>query len=435
MPRLLPQSEDAERHVLGACLQSPKALTEALLELRTHHFYVNRCATVFEAMATIASRDEPVDMVTVMRELDASHKFEARAAWQGNIESQKAEMTCFLAELVAETPTTDHVKRHAKIVKEMWGKRRLIEVFTPPMTNVWNGARPDDVLKAVEKAVLTARTEIEDEGESRVVSVFDAAEWIQGRVKNPPDKRAGIGTPFGFLPRFQPGRLYVLGGYPKDGKTAAMVQFLKAGAEDGKRVGVCTVEMSWEDITTRIVSTYGVPYGPLQDGIVAPAHQESFERALTSLAKMDIDLIDDAAITASDIARYQRIGRYDYILIDYLQRMPYSDRFELNAQIKGITTLARKAEIPILLLSQFSRPQNTSPGKPFPRPNMSQFAETSVIEKEAAMAMAIWRPRDEHGEPGEAAEFIVMASRYTSPTFRKLHFRGHEQYFAEVAFG
>jgi replicative DNA helicase len=139
-------------------------------------------------------------------------------------------------------------------------------------------------------------------------------------------------------------------------------------------------------------------------------------------------------VTAADIARYQRLGRYDYLVIDYLQRMPYKDRFELNAEIKGITTLARTAKIPILLLSQFSRQSNaplSSHG--FPKPNMTMFAETSVIEKEASMAMAVWRPRDENGEPGSEAEFLVMASRYSTPGVRKMHFDGDSVRFTEAA--
>lgn len=434
MPRSLPQNEDAERHVLGAALQSPAAADKALLILQPQHFFARRHERIFAVMRDLRAEDTTPDAVTVGRELERRHWLAdlcgTPPAWEGGVEAGEAMGRAYLSELIGTTYSVTAVEKHAQIVREMWGKRRLIEVFTPPMSNVWNGARPDDVLRAVEEAVISARSEIEDEGESRVVSSFQAAQWLQDRVRNPPQAKEGIATPFSFLPRFQGGRLHVLGGYPKDGKTALMAQFVKEPMREGARIAVGTIEMSWEAMTTRIVSTYGVPYRELQKGIVAPPHQPAFERALEDLAKAKVDIVDDPALTAADVARYQRLGRYDYWIIDYLQRMPYNDRFELNAHIKSLTTLARKENIPILLLSQFSRPQGTVG---FPRPTMNQFAETSLIEKEASLAMAIWRKRDENGDPGSEAELIILANRYDEPGRRFLAFRGNEQRFVEIA--
>lgn len=433
MPRILPQDPDAEAWCLGASLQSPKALEACQTILLPDYFYDSTNGRVFAAMRDLQARDEGVDMVTLMRELDARHHFDNLPPWQGGAEQGKARMVGWLAECVARCTRLDNVERHAFIVKEMWGKRRLIDLLTPPMSQVWNGAKPAKVLRDVEEVLLAARSEIEDDGATSVVSSFKASVWLDEFVRNPPDQSAGVATPFAFLPRHMPGRLHVLGGYPKDGKTAISSQFLKAPMLDGKRIGYCTVEMSWEDLTMRLTSTYGVPYKALQQGFVHDNFQAAFGNALADLAKAQVDLIDDAALTASSLARYQRLGRYDFIIIDYLQLMPYTDRLELNAQIAGITRLARQANIPILLLSQFSRPSNATQANPFPRPTMASFAETSKIEKDASMCMAIWRKRDETGAPTSVAELIVMNSRYSEPTARTLHFRGEEQRFVEVA--
>lgn len=434
MPRQLPQNNDAECQVLGASLMDAHAAETALQILQPHHFYLSRHQRIFNVIRDLRMEDDAIDVVTVARELERRHWLAdltgLHAPWEGGPEVGEARGRAYLSELIGSTIATSTVERHALIVKEMWGKRRLIELFTPPMSNVWNGARPDDVLKAVEEAVIGARSEIEDEGDSRVVSSFQAAQWLEERVRNPPGPKEGIATPFSFLPRFQGGRLHVLGGYPKDGKTALMTQFIKEPMREGARIAVGSIEMSWEALTVRIASTYGVPYRELQKGIVAPPYRPAYERALEDLSKARIDLIDDASMSAADVVRYQRLGRYDYWVIDYLQRMPYADRFELNAHIKTLTTMARKEDIPVLLLSQFSRPQGTVG---FPRPTMNQFAETSLIEKEASLAMAIWRPRDENGEPGPNAEFLILANRYDEPGRRLLHFRGHEQRFAEIA--
>ena len=402
--------------------------------LKPEDFVGTKHRFIFTAISNLASQGAPVDILTVMRELDATHAFSHGPQWAGTTEAISEQWRSHLAQCVAEATSTQNVGRHALIVKEMWGKRRLIELLTPPMTQVWNGAKPSRVLRDVEEVLLAARSEIEDDGSTSVISSFKASVWLDEFVRNPPDKTLGVPTPFAFLPRHMPGRLHVLGGYPKDGKTAISSQFLKAPMMEGKRIGYCTVEMSWEDLTMRIASTYGVPYKGLQDGFVHENFQHAFGEALTELAKAQVDLIDDSALTASSLARYQRLGRYDFIIIDYLQLMPYADRLELNVQIAGITRLARQASIPILLLSQFSRPQNATQSNPFPRPTMASFAETSKIEKDAAMCMAIWRKRDETGAPTSVAELIVMNSRYSEPTARTLHFRADEQRFVEQAF-
>lgn len=433
-PRILPQDPDAEQWCLGAALQSPTALEHILVQLQPEHFLTIDNRSVFTAMTGIASRDEGVDVVTIIRELDATHAFDGNPAWHGGVESAKARMVGYLSTLIMTTTHTGNVKRHAQIVKDMWGKRRLIEVFTPPMNGVWNGSRPDAVIREVERSLMAARTEIEDEGESRVISSLDAAKWMDERIKNPPSSLGGVPTPWGpWLPRFRPGWLVVLGGYPKDGKTASSVQFLHDPIEEGVPIGYFSVEMSWEQLTERFVSTHGVPYNALQQGYVAPQFQHAFEKSLEHLAKARLDIIDDAAISASEIARQVKIGRYKYIVVDYLQRMPFVDRLDLNKQVKELATLARKAEIPILLLSQLTWSQHATQTNPFPRPQMSQFAETSAIVKEAAMATAIWRKRDEFGSPTSEAEFLVLASRFTEPTAKRMHFRADEQRFVEVA--
>lgn len=430
--RVLPHDLTAEASVLGSCLLSSKCVTAALDEVLPHHFYFRSHQLLFEVMQTLYLEGTAIDAISVHRQLEERHLLDAVGKMGGGTAAAVlAELGC-MGSVVPE-----NVKRHAQIVREMWGKRRLIDVFTSPMQGAWNGAKPQDVLRAVEKAVITAHGEIVSEAETRVVSAGNAAMWLAEKVQSGVDPTRGVATPFRCLPRFEPGRLYVLGGYPKDGKTTAMMQFVLAAAREGKRVGIPSIEMGWEDLTTRLVASYGIPYQGLQEGFVHDNYKDQFTHALNEVAKLDVDIIDDAAATVADLHRYQRIGKYDFLVIDYLQRMSYKDRWELNEMVKGITTLARTANIPILLLSQFSRQPNAplyTHG--YPQPQMHFFAETSVIEKEASMCLSIWRPRDaDTGLPTSEAKLLVMANRYGPTSIHDLHFDADHVRFTERARG
>jgi len=79
-----------------------------------------------------------------------------------------------------------------------------------------------------------------------------------------------------------------------------------------------------------------------------------------------------------------------------------------------LTNLALDYNIPVFVLAQF---RNYATGKGmtlYPRPTLQDFKETGSLGQEAAMAMAIYRLRDNAGgyQSNNLAEFIVLKNRY-----------------------
>jgi hypothetical protein len=58
---------------------------------------------------------------------------------------------------------------------------------------------------------------------------------VPPRARLPPVEQRGIATPFRWLRRLQPGRLYVLAGETAHGKTVLGGQYAKAACQDGAR--------------------------------------------------------------------------------------------------------------------------------------------------------------------------------------------------------
>lgn len=440
MTRQMPQRLDAEVDVLATCLTSPQGFEQALELLRAEHFYAEGHATVFEAMMAAYDAGDPITVSSVCRELERAHKIDAlRSPLVQFIPASTDPDEIgreYVRALAAQYASLAQLRYHAKLVKEAWAKRQIIRHFTLPMQDAWNGGTPSDVLSRVEHACMELHALVVDEGESKIVTGFAAAQAAQERVLGSSALReeGGVTPPFPFLDRLAPGALYVLGGYAKDGKTDVGVTAHRAACSAGHRVGVVSLEMPADEWTNRLIAQFGVPYGPLRKGVVSSTHEAAFKTAVGEIGLWDFQILDDPTADVADVSRFQKLGRFDLLVVDHLHRMNYEEaynpRLALSAKVKSLAKLARTARVPIILLAQLHRP-NATDG--FPRPTMQSFKETGTIEQEATALWAIWRKRDkETGERLPASRFLVLADRYGEDMDRALHFDGNYQRFTET---
>lgn len=409
-----PQNVEAESAVLGAMLKSNKAIVRVRPILEHEHFYRESYGVIFKQIVEMYEEGVPVAPLSVIAALDRTQRL---VQADGEVRVQE------LLTLAATTPSqTEH---YAKIVRDCWEKRELITALRKSLVGATDGKGAAEALAGAETALLDVRSRTE-RGHESVVSGYRAAEWFQEKLKNPPSESRGIKAPFSFLGRWQPGRLYVLSGYTADGKTVCSVQFAKSACSDRAKVGFCTIEMSWQDLTDRVVSTYGVPYSDAMSGRVKPEHMQYAKEALLDLSSWNIDLIDDESLTAAKITTYQTLGHYDFLIIDHLHRFDWVDRRELERTITAITNIARRFGIPVLLLAQLHRS-----GDNFPCPTLTSVRETGMLENEAAMLAAIWRHRDENKLPTKDAEFLVLKNRFGRTGTWALNFNGGLQRYEE----
>src|SRR5207237_1093752 len=103
-----PHNLDAEQSVLGAILLSDRSLYALVIEegLRAEDFYRERHGTIYEAMLSLYSDSEPVDVVTVIDRLRRMGKLD-------DVGGQAA-----VDELTGFVPAAGHARRYAQIVRE-----------------------------------------------------------------------------------------------------------------------------------------------------------------------------------------------------------------------------------------------------------------------------------------------------------------------------
>lgn len=138
-----PHNLEAERSVLGAILidNDTYHVAAAILDGRAFFRDAHRC--IFERMADLWRRAEPIDLVSVKVELERS----------GDLEDVGG--PAYIGSLVDGVPRSINVEYYAKTVRDMATRRQLLKVSA----TLDAGARSDDDLAGLVERVSAAATE------------------------------------------------------------------------------------------------------------------------------------------------------------------------------------------------------------------------------------------------------------------------------------
>ena len=116
--RTPPQDMAAEQSVLGSMMLSKDAIGEVMEVVRGVDFYRPSHETIYDAIADLNGRGEPVDAITVSNEL------------QRRGELTRIGGAPYLHTLVANVPTAANAAYYAEIVREKAILRRLVDAGT-----------------------------------------------------------------------------------------------------------------------------------------------------------------------------------------------------------------------------------------------------------------------------------------------------------------
>ena len=160
---------------------------------------------------------------------------------------------------------------------------------------------------------------------------------------------------------------------------------------------------------------------------------------MNSFAQAPIYIDDTSGCTLTDVrAKCRRLKMEEknlgLVVIDYLQLMESSGREDRMQQIsaisRGLKTLARELDVPVIALSQLSRaPEQRSDH----RPMLSDLRESGSIEQDADIVMFLYR--DEYYHPDSdrknIGEVIIAKNRHGETGSVELVWLGEIQKFAD----
>ncbi len=419
--RIPPQDLEAEKSLLGALLLSDKAFPDILTIVRAEDFYDPRHVSIFQGMTDLYNSRRPIDLMTLAAKLKEN----------GSIKSIGG--TPYLTELTNFVPTASHADAYAELIAQASIRRRLIQVGTDIATGVYDskGKIEELVGEAEQKLFAVSNQTVKTDYSALGDLLVDAYDRIEELHRN---KGALRGLKSGFrdldnkTAGFQKGDLIIIGARPAMGKTTfAQNLAYNVATRNGENKGVLffSMEMAKSELVDRMISDIaGVDAWKIRTGNISDEDFATIGDALGDMNEVPLYLDDTSSMTIYDLANKARRAVHDHnigmIIVDYLQLIAGSDRYkgnrvqEVTEISRGLKTLARELEVPVIALAQLSRGVT---GRDDPRPVLSDLRESGSIEQDADLVMFLHRPdyykqNNDDFVPTNITELILAKHRH-----------------------
>ncbi|WP_280819553.1 replicative DNA helicase [Pseudaminobacter soli (ex Li et al. 2025)] len=469
--REAPNNIEAEQALLGAILVNNDAYYRVSDFLKPSHFYEPLHRRIFEVGSELIRMGKMANPVTLKTFLPSDEKV--------------GDMTVahYLARLAAEAVTVINASDYGRAIYDLATRRALITVGED-MVNIAFDAPVD----------MSPQSQIED-AERRLFELAETGRYDGGfesfndAVKTAVDMAnaaymrdghlSGISTGLRDVDRklggLQPSDLIILAGRPAMGKTSLVTNIAfniahayepaqqadgSFKAANGGVVGFFSLEMSAEQLATRIISEQTeISSSKIRRGEITETDFEKLVACSQTMQKIPLFIDATGGISIAQLAaRARRLKRQrglEVIVIDYVQLMQGSSKNSQNRvqEITEITTglkaLAKELHVPIIALSQLSRQVENRDDK---RPQLSDLRESGSIEQDADVVLFVYRDeyylqnkQPEEGTPEYEewrlkfekvkgkAELIIAKQRHGPTGTVDLAFEGQYTRFSDLA--
>jgi replicative DNA helicase len=407
----LPQNIEAEAALLGALMIDNRLAEDIQLKLRADHFFEPLHGRVYEQILNLIDRNMIANPVTL------------RPFFEADEEMKELGGPAYLAQLTGSGAAIIGARDFAEQVYELALLRALIGVGRDMVENALDTSTEVDPKGQIESAEAALyRVAEEGGGEGGVKSFADAtrmAVQMAEKALNTGGGLSGITTGLETVNAKTGGLhhsdLLILAGRPGMGKTALATniafnaaQRLIRDIEDGiapersagSAVAFFSLEMSADQLATRILAEQsGIPSEALRMGKISKQDFQNLARAAAELESLPLYIDDTPGLTIAALrTRARRLKRQKgigFIVVDYLQLLQGTGRGgndnrvqEISEISRGLKTLAKELNVPVMALSQLSRAVEQREDK---RPQLSDLRESGSIEQDADIVLFVYR--------------------------------------------
>lgn len=357
--KLPPHNVEAELSVIGSILQNSKVYPEISRAVVVNDFYVSAHRTIYEAIVEIAKSGGTIDILTVAEALESKGKLDGIGG------------SGFLASAVNNTPSSSNGIHYAKIVRKHAILRGLIIAGYEIHELGYDTEK--DISASIEEANRkllhissfgrNENTDIKsmtNDFEKRQIEYADAI--ISGK------KILGIPTGFRFFDEatdgLQPHDLITVAAFTSVGKSGFTLNMTRNLLNDGRRVVIFSLEMSQQDILSRIMAlelnchSYDVLKG------LAETNEEKYQlirKATEDMSKKKLSIytslqtVDEIILAMQEECLREPV---DLFIIDYIQNISsskYMDEYSLLTDaVKRLQRTISSLNSTVIVISQIS---------------------------------------------------------------------------------
>lgn len=391
---------DAESAVLSSLMHRPTAISS--VHLTAEDFHNRKHQAIFAALMEL---DDSADAVTLTAKLP--------------------DLADEIINIASNAWSSAQLQNHANIVRNAALGRRMSDVVDEAIREITAQERPmTEVLDAAIGGLMnlnSRNTKYDHDFVDAVKAAWEAVDYAhlnQGTL-------LGVATGFKRLDDrfggFHKGDLTFIGARPSMGKTALMTNLAMNAYTAGHNIGIISGEQPKEQIASRGLSLgSGVPAELLRNGNLDEEHWPQLMRWIGTVKRDRIRILDRPEPTLDEIIRTARKWKHEHgisaLYVDYLQRIRHrkatSRIDEVSEVARGLKTLARELNIPVIALAQVKAEVDKRTGDK--RPGLGDIANSDEATREADQIMFLYRDEvyDRDSQSRGLAELNVEKNRH-----------------------
>src|SRR5574344_894255 len=434
--RLQPQDIGIEKVVLGACIIEQDAFGTVSDFLKPHSFYDSKHQVIFQAIQSLAAANSPIDMLTVVNQLQKT----------GNLEN--AGGPAYIAEISNSVLSSAHLDFHARVVAQKALARDLISYTSEIQKQAFDESQDiEELMQRAEGKLFELSKSNLKKDFTQIDPVIDEAYELLKKAAARTDGLSGLSSGFDKLDAMTSGwqnsDLIIVAARPAMGKTALVLSMAKNMAVNyNTPVAIFSLEMSNLQLVNRLISNVcELESEKIKSGQLTQIEWDKLMTKIKQLYSAPLYIDDTPSLSVFELrTKARRLVREHHvkiIIIDYLQLMNASGMSfnsreqEVSMISRSLKGLAKELNIPVIALSQLNRGVESRQGNEGKRPQLADLRESGAIEQDADIVCFIHRPEyyriyddgkghDLHG----MAEVIIAKHRNGATGDVVLNFRG-----------
>ena len=412
-PVQLPRNVEAEAAMLGAMMIDNRLADDIVDKLEPAHFYEPVHGRVFAAIKTLRAQDMLATPVTLRPMFNADEGMKELGG------------PAYLATLTGSGAGLIGARQFAQQIYDLAMLRALVSVGRTLVDRAMDTSEEVNPRAQIETAEEELFKVASDGGAESSVKTFAQATTLAvkmaERALNSGGNVSGITTGFDTINAKIGGMhhsdLMILAGRPGMGKTSLATNIAFNAAKRwmrdmqdgiapaqsvGAKVAFFSLEMSADQLATRILAEQsGISSESLRMGKISRAEFAQLAAAAAELETLPLFIDDTGGLSISSLhTRVRRLQRrhnneIGLVVVDYLQLLTGSGKQtdgnrvqEISEISRGLKTLAKDLNVPVMALSQLSRAVEQREDK---RPQLSDLRESGSIEQDADMVWFVYR--------------------------------------------